>query len=100
MTGETKRPRSLLILLIMLGGVLAILCRDAFLPHRIHWANDMPLGAMLDPSDRLPGTMFGHWGNLEWLGGPVPSDSPSLSILLQMVFPPEIYLKIFMPLCM
>jgi hypothetical protein len=91
---------ALLVLLLVLGGALAVLCHQGFLPHRIHWANDMPLGAMLDSSARLPGTLFGHWGYLEWLGSPVPSSSPAFSILLQMLFPPEIYLKIFLPFSM
>src|SRR5580692_5172130 len=96
----TKQNGGFLVLLIVLGGALAALCHQGFLPHQIFFANDMPLGAMMDPSNRLPGTFAGHWGMLEWIGGPGPSSSPSFSALLQMIFPPEIYLKIYAPLGM
>ena len=97
---QNKRKGSLLVLLIALGGALAALCHQGFLPHQVLWANDVPLGAMLDPSNRLPGTFAGHWGTLYWIGLPAPSSSPSFSTLLQLIFPPEIYLKIFAPLTM
>lgn len=97
---QNKQRGGLFVLLLVLGGALAVLCHDAFLPHRVHWANDVPLGAMLDPSDRLPGTFAGHWSTLYWIGGAVSSSSPAISTLLQMIFPPTIYLKIFMPLSM
>src|SRR5580698_2327350 len=106
MNGETSAPKperqkgSLLVLLLVLGGALAALCHQGFLPHQILFANDMPLGAMLDSSDRLPGTFTGHWGDLYWLGGSTPSSAPAFSTLLQMIFPPEIYMKIYAPLTM
>jgi hypothetical protein len=95
-----RQRGGLLVLLIVLGGALAVLCHQAFLPHQVHWANDIPLGAMLDPSARLPGTFAGHWITLTYIGAPAPSSCPSLTTLLQMVFPPEIFLKIFLPLSM
>ena len=97
---QGKKRGGLLILLLVLGGALAVLCHEGFLPHRVHWANDVPLGAMLDPSDRLPGTFLGHWTTLYWIGGATASSSPAFSTLLQTIFPPTIYLKIFMPLSM
>jgi hypothetical protein len=95
-----KQNGGFLALLIVLGGALAVLCHQAFLPHQVHWANDVPLGAMLDSSDRLPGTFAGHWTPLYWIGGATPSSSPAFSTLLQTFLPPQIYLKIFMPLSM
>jgi len=89
-----------LVLLLVLGGALAALCHDAFLPHRVSWANDVPLGAMQEFSNRLPGTFSGHWSTPEWIGGVVPSSSPAFSTLLQTILPPTIYLKVFLPLCM
>jgi len=95
------QPRGrFLVLLLVLGGALAVLCHEAFLPHRVSWANDVPLGAMMDSSDRLPGTFTGHWTPLYWIGGATPSSSPAFSTFLQMIFPPTIYLKIFLPLSM
>jgi hypothetical protein len=97
---ENKRNGRLLMLLIVLGGALAVLCHQGFLPHQVCWSNDNPLGSMLDPSNRVPGTFAGHWETLYYIGGPGISSSPSFSALLQMIFPPEIYLKIYAPLTM
>jgi hypothetical protein len=89
-----------LIFLVALLGSLAVLCHPAFLPHYVFWANDVPLGAMLDSSARLPGTLAGHWSDVDYIGGTVPSPSPALSTLLQIVLSPQIYLKIFAPFTM
>lgn len=97
---QNKQKGSLLALLIALGGALAVLCHQGFLPHQVFWANDVPLGAMLDASDSVPGTFTGHWGTLYWIGGSAASASPSFSTLLQTIFPPGIYLKIYAPLTM
>jgi hypothetical protein len=105
-TGEQSTPKrhkqrgGLLVLLIVLGGALAALCHQGFLPHQVFWANDVPLGAMMDPSNRLPGTFTGHWSTLYWIGGASITSSPSFSTILQMIFPPEIFLKIYAPLTM
>jgi hypothetical protein len=105
MTGEQSAPKQrrrhdFIILLLVLGGALAVLCHEGFLPHRVMWANDEPLGAMMDPSNTLPGTFTGHWGTLYYIGGPVPSSSPSFSSLLQWILPPTIYLKVYAPITM
>ncbi|HZM05178.1 MAG TPA: hypothetical protein VFC44_19445, partial [Candidatus Saccharimonadales bacterium] len=97
---QTKAGKSFLMLLLALGGALAILCHQGFLPHHILFANDGPLGAMVDSSNRLPGTFAGHWGILYWIGGPVPSASPALSTLFSTIVPPEIFMKVFAPLTM
>jgi len=88
------------MLLLALGGALAVLCHQGFLPHQVHFSNDNPLGWLKDSSARLPGTFFGKWENLYWLGGVDASSSPSFSSLLQAVCSPEMYSRIFMPLSM
>lgn len=97
---QPKSRGGLWLLLLFLGGALSVLCYQAYLPHRVFWANDVPLGAMLDPSAQLPGTFAGHWGILYYIGGSSPSSSPSLSTLLQMIVSPYVYLRIFAPLTM
>jgi hypothetical protein len=97
---QYKQHSGLIVLLIVLGAALAALCHEGFLPHRVMWANDVPLGAMMDPSSQVPGTFFGHWGILYYIGGSAPSASPSFTTLLQWIFPPTIYLKIYAPLTM
>jgi hypothetical protein len=95
-----KSSGGLWLFLLVLAGALSVLCHEAYLPHHVFWANDVPLGAMLDPSSRLPGSFAGHWGTLYYIGGSSPSSSPALSTLLQMVVSPYFYLRIFVPLNM
>jgi hypothetical protein len=97
---QRRQKGSLLVLLLALGGTLAALCHQAFLPHEVSWANDVPLAAMMDPSSRLPGTFAGHWDTLYYIGGAGPSSSPSFSTMLQWILQPVMYLKIYAPLTM
>ena len=97
---QPGRRGSLLALLLALGGALAVLCHEGFLPNHVMWANDVPLGAMMNPSNRLPGTFSGHWDILYYIGGSSPTSSPSFSTLLQWILPPTTYLKIYAPLTM
>jgi hypothetical protein len=97
---QNKQSGRLLVLLLVLGGALAALCHQGFLPHQVFWANDMPLGALLDPAYRLPGTFSGCWTTLFWVGGPNVTSSPTFSTLLQTVLSPGMFLKIYPPLTM
>jgi hypothetical protein len=103
-TSAAPEPRvkrgQLLLLLLLLGGALAVLCHEAFLPNEVSWANDSALGAMKESSARLPGTFTGFWGDFWWIGGATPSSSPSLSTLFATVVSPEHYLKTYAPLTM
>jgi hypothetical protein len=98
-TPKAKRGQ-LLLLLLLLGGTLAVLCHQGFLPYNVFWANDSALGAMKESSAQLPGTFTGYWGDFWWIGGATPSSSPSLSTLFATVFSPEHYLKVYAPLTM
>lgn len=97
--GQNNRG-GLLALLLVLIGALAVLCHQGFLPHRVMWANDVSLGAMLDPSNQLPGIFTGHWGTLEWIGGSGPSSPLTVTTLLQTILPATIYMKIYAPVTM
>jgi hypothetical protein len=89
-----------LLLLVLLGGALAVLCHDAFRPYDVMWANDSALGALDASSARLPDTFTGHWVDGNWIGFKDPSSSPTVATLLATVISPEMYLKIFAPLTM
>jgi hypothetical protein len=89
-----------LLLLLLLGGTLAVVCHEGFRPYEVLWANDTALGAMSASAARLPGTFTGFWGDFWWIGGATPSSSPSLSTLLAAVVSPAIYLKVYAPLTM
>jgi hypothetical protein len=58
---DAKQKRfngSFLLLLLLLGGTLAVLCRQGFLPYEVFWANDIPLGPKQASSSALPGAIF------------------------------------------
>jgi hypothetical protein len=100
-SGPDKRQSGrLLVLLLLLGGTLAAMCYQGFLPYRVFFANDSALGAMKESSTRLPGMFTGYWSDFWWLGGAVPSSSPSLSSLFASTLAPEHYLKVYAPLTM
>ncbi len=88
------------LLLVLLGGTFAVLCYEGFLPYEVFFANDSALGAMKDSSARLPGMFTGYWSDFWWIGGAVPSSSPSLSSLFASLLVPEHYLKVYAPLTM
>ncbi len=88
------------LLLLLLGGTFAVLCYEGFLPYEVFFANDSALGAMKDSSARLPGMFTGYWSDFWWIGGAVPSSSPSLSSLFASLLVPEHYLKVYAPLTM
>src|SRR5579862_8915888 len=87
-----------LLLLLLLGGTLAVLCHQGFLPYEVFFANDSALGALKASSARLPYVFTGCWDDFWWIGGAPPSPSPSLSTLLATVLSPEHYLKVYVPL--
>ncbi|HEY3855309.1 MAG TPA: hypothetical protein VGO67_13030 [Verrucomicrobiae bacterium] len=98
---DKKRPSGLFwLVLLLLLGTFSVLCHQGFLPYEVFWANDSALGAMKNSSAQLPGMFTGYWSDFWWIGGAVPSTSPSLSSLLASVLSPEHYLKVYAPLTM
>ncbi len=96
-----KAPSGLFwLLLLLLVGTFSALCYQGFLPYEVFWANDSALGAMKNSSARMPGMFLGYWSDFWWLGGAVPSASPSLSSLFASILSPEHYLKVYAPLTM
>src|SRR5580658_2842095 len=87
---------SFLLLLLLLGGTLAVLCRQGFRPYEVFWVNDLPLGAWMEGSVRLPGAFFACWTDYFWIGGPN-IVSLNLSNLCVCLFSPEHHLKFYAP---
>ena len=87
---------SFLLLLLLLGGTLAVLCRQGFRPYEVFWVNDVPLGAWMEGSVRLPGAFFACWTDYFWIGGPS-IVSLNLSNLCLGLFSPENHLKFYAP---
>jgi len=91
---------SFLLLLLLLGGTLAVLCREGFRPYEVFWANDVSLGALMESSSRLPGAIFACWGDYWGLGGQSFAYPPNLSILCTALLSPVLYIKLCVPLSM
>jgi hypothetical protein len=87
------------LLLLVLGGTLAVLCRQGFRPYEVFWANDLPLGALVESSGRLPSSLFGSWADFYWLGGPNIAFPPNLTNLCMSILTPQHQLKFYVPLC-
>jgi hypothetical protein len=88
------------LLLLLLGGTLVVLCRQGFRPYEVFWANDLPLGALVESSSRLPGSFFGSWSDFYWLGGPNVAFPPNLTNICMAILSPEHHLKFYVPLSM
>lgn len=88
------------LLLLLLGGTLAVLCRQGFRSYEVFWANDLPLGALVESSSRLPASFFGSWSDFYWLGGPNVAFPPNLTNMSMAILSPEHHLKFYVPLCM
>jgi hypothetical protein len=97
---QKKRKASFWLLFILLGGTLAVLCRQGFQPYEVFWANDLPLGALVESSARLPASFFGSWSDFYWLGGPNVAFPPNLTNMCMALLSPEHHLKFYVPLSM
>jgi hypothetical protein len=94
----SARNGSLYLILLLLGGALAILFHRGFEANQVHFALDQPLGFLKSASSSAPGICAGHWTDFTWLGGEIPASNPGISVLLQSILYPELFLKIFPPL--
>jgi hypothetical protein len=97
---DAKQKRfngSFLLLLLLLGGTLAVLCRQGFLPYEVFWANDIPLGPKQASSSALPGAIFVCWVDFFWIGGPNVAFPPNLSNFCMALLSPAHQLKFYAP---
>jgi hypothetical protein len=94
---QKKFSGSFLLLLALLGGTLAVLCHQGFRPYEVFWANDLPLGALMNSSSKLPASFFACWADFYWLGGANPAFPPNLSNICLALFSPEHQFKFYPP---
>ncbi len=97
--GRKRFDGGFALLLLLLGGTLAVLCREGFAPYQVFWANDLPLGVLMGESQKLPSALFACWADYYWLGSPGVV-SLNLTNLGMAVFSPEIQLKFYPPATM
>jgi len=88
---------SFLLLLLLLGGTLAALCHQGFEPYQLFWANDLPLGALMARSSKLPDAIFACWCDFFYIGGPNVAYPPNLSNFCMALLSPEHHLKFYAP---
>ncbi|MED5454038.1 MAG: hypothetical protein VX961_05865, partial [Verrucomicrobiota bacterium] len=102
---STKRTDNWLKPLI---GVLAILVIvtlflfwDSTKSSMTLFSNDGPLGSISSDAIKMPGTFFGYWHDLNWLGYEQPSASPGIYMALGLLLQKSVlYLKWCTPICL
>jgi len=98
-SGKQRRFNgSFLLLVLLLGGTLAVLCHEGFKPYVLFWANDLPLGALVESSAKLPASFFGSWSDFYWLGGPNVAFPPTLTNICMAILTPVHHLKFYVPM--
>lgn len=85
------------MLALILAGLFAGLFFKSFQPGEILFVNDVTFGQMTAAANHLPEAFTGGWHPNAWVGRQGPATSPSISALLAMIFPPEIFLKLYAP---
>jgi hypothetical protein len=100
--------KQLVLLVLFLGGALAVVFDFPAMmpagdngplpfinPTQMLFNNDNPLGAQMAEQNKLPGTIFGQWGNLNWVGGEGVGETPRISTLTATVLRPILFIKYF-----
>lgn len=91
-----------------LGGVATLLIIvtlflfwDSTKPAMTLFSNDGPLGSISSNAIKMPGTFFGYWHDLNWLGYEQPSASPGIYMTLGLLLENSVlYLKWCTPICL
>lgn len=94
-----SKPVSWWQVLLILAIPLAVLFRSSFQSELVLFSNDGPLGVISSQAASLPGSFFGYWDDLHWVGQEKPSAAPNFSQLLGgLVNNAVVYSKIHAPL--
>ena len=80
---------------LLLAVILIILFWRSFLPGYVHFSNDVPLGQQNAAWLQLPQAMTGMWADQGGLGGNAGAFTPSISMLLHLIFSPVVFAKLF-----
>ena len=86
---------------LTLASVTLFLFWDSLNPALILFSNDGPLGSISTDAIEMPGTFFGYWHDLNWLGYEQPSASPGIYMALGLLLQKSVlYLKWCTPICL
>ena len=93
------RFRPLLWAWFLLTGAVGTLFWKSLRPEYVLFANDAPLGALQAEAGRLPGTFFGFWQDLNWVGSAMLGATPNLSQILGSIVGSALFVaKFYVPL--
>src|SRR3954471_19915577 len=99
-TGRKSYLRGFCLLAILLISVLAVLFFQSFLPGKVIFSNDGPLGAISSKAAALPSAFHGLWEDLTWIGGESVGARPSFSVTMAWLLKPVGYSKFFLPIAL
>ncbi len=74
--------RSLLLLVVILSGILAVLFHNSFVPGQALFSNDGPLGIQFARAFSLPQAYFGIWNDSYWIGSYAGTYLPTMGGLI------------------
>ena len=90
----------LAVMVLLLAGVLSVLLWGDYLPGKILFSNDGPLGRLMSECHRLPARFTGCWEDLNMLGSRDWDASPSLSYGLLFLVKPYLFSKLYVPVAL
>ncbi|MDB6108854.1 MAG: hypothetical protein JWR69_604 [Pedosphaera sp.] len=96
--GRKSSLRGFCLVALLLVSVLVVLFHESFVPGKIIFSNDGPLGAISSAAARLPSGFQGSWLDLNWLGNESVSAAPSFSAAIATALKPVGYAKFFAPI--
>jgi len=95
-------PRSagLAIIFLVLFAVLSVLFHSSYLPGRVVFSNDGPLGTLMSLSHKVPDGFCGWWQDLNSVGFREGGASPSITYLLLWWLGPVGYSRFYAPVAL
>ena len=82
---------------LLLAVILCLFFWQGFLPNKVVFGNDDPLGQMASEKLAFPSVLSGFWDDSVWFGNEGFSPSPTIDTALRMVTTPRGFMNIFYP---
>ncbi len=75
----------------LLAGLLALFFWQSFLPNKVVFSNDGPLGIMAAEESAMPDSLSGVWLDLNWLGCEGVPPAPAATTALRLLTSPRVF---------
>ena len=82
---------------VLIGAVLCVLFWQSFLPNKVVFGNDDPLGIMAAEESAVPDSISGVWLDLNWLGCEGIPPAPAVTTALRLLTSPRGFLNLYYP---